>query len=240
MTFALALFLTAQLHAQTKCPPLPEGATCDRYHYHLSIWNIETLGYTEVTATRQFLSQAACEKARAEALKESALLAEFVRTTKIDTSMAPNHFGDCHCDRTQDTSSASFLDAKTRTAQLHTQQDAGWVLRERLLASRDTPGVPDHLLTLFETTPKVDRFLRETMPPRLPPTTAVRPPATLLESRVGSQAAMPAVAANLTLVPVLVPGTSPDAQQSSTPATVQPPPVPPEPHPPSVSTPRNQ
>lgn len=250
MTFALALFLTAQLHAQTKCPPLPEGATCDRYHYHLSIWNIETLGYTEVISTRQFLSQAACEKARLEALKESALLAEFVRTTKIDTSMAPNHFGDCHCDRTQDTSSASFLDAKTRTAQLRAQQDAGWSLRERLLASRDTPGVPDHLLTLFGAPPKVDRFLRETMPPRLPPTTAVRPPATLLESRVGSQAAMPAVAANLTLVPVLVPGTppqtqpaatkSPDAQQSSTPATVQPPPVPPEPHPPSASTPRNQ
>lgn len=253
-TFALTLFLTAALHAQTKCPPLPEGATCDHYHYHLSVWNIESHTYEDIAATRPFVSAAACDKARAEAVRENAVLADFIKTTKIDTSIVPNRFGDCHCDRTQETSSATFLNAKTRTAQLRAQQDAGWSLRERLLG-QNVPGVADRLNSVFGRPPAADRFFRETMPPRLPTTTSARAPAMLLESTIGSATTTPAIAASLTLVPVPAPPASPATAPQTQPAAakpptqspdVQPPAVPssvpppaPEPHPPVVA-PRNQ
>jgi hypothetical protein len=253
--FALMLFLTSALHAQTKCSPLPEGTTCDRYHYHVSVWNIESHTYDDIAATRQFVSAASCDKARGAAVRENALLADFMRTTKIDTSMVPNRFGDCHCDRTEEASSTGFLNAKTRAAQLRAQQDAAWSLRERLLG-QDVPGVTDRMNSLFGHPPASDQFLRETMPPRPPATTAVRAPATLLDSTIGSQAATPAIAASLSLVPVPAPAQSPvvplqtqpaaakppaqapDAQPPATPPPA-PPPGSPDPHPPLV-TPRNQ
>jgi hypothetical protein len=246
-TFAFALFLTVALHAQTKCPPLPEGATCDHYHYHLSVWNIESHTYEDIAATRQFVSAAACDKARGAALRENALLADFVRTTKIDTSMVPNHFGDCHCDRTEEASSTGFLNAKTRAAQLRAQQDAAWSLRERLLG-QSVPGVTEQLNSIFGHPSASDRFLRETMPPRPPATTAVRSPAVLLDSTIGSQTATPAIAASLSLVPVPAPAPSPVVPQQTQPSAAKPPaqtpdvqpPAPPPSVPPPVVTPRNQ
>ena len=166
MMFALTLLLAVPLLAQTKCPPLAEGAPCDRYHYHVAVWNIENRSYDNVAATRQFASMAACDKARGQAVRENAALSDFVKL-KIDGSMLPNRFGDCHCDRTQDPSSAAFLDAKARMLQLREQQDAAWTMRERLL-SRGVPGSGDHLNALFGAAPRLDRFLREMMPPRLP------------------------------------------------------------------------
>jgi hypothetical protein len=245
--FVLTLFLTAALHAQTKCPPLPEGATCDHYHYHVSVWNIESHTYEDIAATRQFVSAAACEKARGAAVRENAALADFIRTTKIDTSMVPNRFGDCHCDRTEEASSTGFLNAKTRAAQLRAQQDAAWSLRERLLG-QEVPGVAGHLNLLFGHPPASDRFLRETMPPRPAATTAVRAPATLLDSTIGSQTATPAIAASLSLVPVPVPAPSPVVPQQTPPPAAKPPaqtpdvqpPAPPPSVPPPVVTPRNQ
>ena len=255
VTFALTLFLTAALHAQTKCPPLPEGTTCDHYHYHLSVWNIESHTYAEVAVTRGFVSAAACDKARGAAVRENALLADFIKTTKIDTSMVPNRYGDCHCDRTSETSSPAFLNAKARTAQLRAQQDAAWSLRERLLG-QEVPGVADHLNSLFGHPLAPDRFLRETWPPRPPATTSARAPATLIESTIGSQTATPPIAASLSLVPVPAPAASPvaplpaqpaaakppaqspDAQPPVTPSPA-PPPAPAEPHPPIVTS-RNQ
>lgn len=245
--FALTLFLTVTLHAQTKCPPLPEGTTCDRYHYHVAVWSIESHTYEDIAATRVFVSAAACDKARTVAVRENALLADFMRTTKIDTSMVPNRFGDCHCDRTEDASSTGFLNAKTRAAQLRAQQDAAWSLRERLLG-QDVPGVPDRLLSLFGHPPASDRFLRETMPPRPPATTAVRVPAALLDSTIGSQTATPPIAASLSLVPVPVPAPSPVVPQQAQPTAAKPPaptpdvqpPAPPPSVPPPVVEPRNQ
>jgi len=245
--FALTLFLTAALHAQTKCPPLPEGTTCDHYHYHVSVWNIESHTYEDIATTRQFVSAAACDKTRSAALRENAALADFIRTTKIDTSMVPNRFGDCHCDRTEEASSTGFLNAKTRAAQLRAQQDAAWSLRERLLG-QDVPGVADQLNSLFGHPPVSDRFLRETMPPRPPATTSVRAPATLLDSTIGSQTATPPIAASLSLVPVPVPAPSPVVPQQTPSAAAKPPaqtpdvqpPTPPPAVPPAVVTPRNQ
>lgn len=237
--FTSMLALTAALHAQTNCPPLPEGAACDHYHYHLSVWNIESHTYEEVSVTRPFASAAVCEKARGDALRENTALADFIKTTKIDTSMMPNRFGNCHCDRTQEPSSAVFLNAKQRIAQLRVQQDAAWSLRERLLG-QNVPGVGDRLNAVFGRPPAGDRFLRDTMPPRLPAAAPARAPVTLLESTIGTSAATPAIAASLSLVPVSAPPASPAQTQPAAPKTpvqtdVQPatPPPVPEPHPPA-------
>ncbi len=221
---APALFLAAVgAFAQSKCPPLPEGAPCDHYHYHVAVWNIEARTPSDVAATARFVSLAACEKARGEAMRENTALVEFVRT--IEASMSANRFGDCHCDRTEDTSSASFLDARGRTNQLRSQQDAGWSLRERLL-SRELPGIADRLKSVFGSPPRLDRFFRETIPARVPPSTAVRPPAALLESSVGSNAPMPAIAENMSLVALPLPTAPPAPEPQVQPAATPPAPPP--------------
>jgi hypothetical protein len=246
--FAFMLILAAPLHAQTACPPVAEGAVCDHYHYHLSVWNIESHTYDEVAVTRPFVSAAACEKARVQAVRENASFAEFIKTTKIDTSMMPNRFGNCHCDRTQDPSTPAFMNAKQRIVQLRAQQDAIWSLRERLLG-QNVPGAGDRLNLLFARPAAADRFLRDTMPPRLPPTAPVRAPVTLIDSTIGSSSATPAIAASLSLVPVIAPPAAPPAAAAqSQPAVPQPaaqstlvqppnpqpaPPPNPEPHPPT-------
>ncbi|HXH38011.1 MAG TPA: hypothetical protein VNN08_05255 [Thermoanaerobaculia bacterium] len=200
------------------------------------MWNIASHTYEEIAATRQFVSAAACDKARGAAVRENAALADFIRTTKIDTSMVPNRFGDCHCDRTQETSSAAFLNATTRTAQLRAQQDAAWSLRERLLG-QNVPGVADHLNSLFGHPPAPDRFLRETLPARLLAVTSVRTPAKLLESTIGAQTSTPAIAANLSLVPVPSPVPLPAAPLTTQPAAAKPPAQPPDAQPPAASPP---
>jgi hypothetical protein len=250
----MTFFLGAALHGQTKCPPLPEGATCDHYHYHVSVWNIESHVFEDISVTRPFVSAAACDKARGEAVRENALLADFVKTTKIDTSMLPNRFGDCHCDRTQDTSSATFVDGKARTMQLRAQQDAGWSLRERLLG-QSVPGVAERLNLLFGNAPATDHFFRETMPPRLPAATSVRAPAALLETTIASRPSKSVVAAGFSLVPMpalgapaVVPSQAPPAASQPVQPPVAPPlnvPAPATPPPPSEThladgAPRNQ
>jgi hypothetical protein len=219
--FALTFFMGVALHGQTTCPPLPEGAACDHYHYHVSVWNIESHVFENISVTRPFVSAAACDKARGEAIKENALLADFVRTTKIDTSMLPNRFGDCHCDRTQDTSSATFVDAKSRVTQLRAQQDAAWALRERLLG-QSVPGVAERLSSLFGNAPATDHFFRETMPPRRPAATSVRSPAALLETTIASRPGKSVVAAGFSLVPVPALG-SPAAPPPQAPPAAAPP-----------------
>lgn len=241
-TFTSMLVLTAALHAQTNCPPLPEGAACDHYHYHLSVWNIESHTYEEIAVTRPFVSAATCEKARGDALRENTALADFIKTTKIDTSMMPNHFGNCHCDRTQEPSSPVFLNAKQRIGQLRAQQEAAWSLRERLLG-QNVAGVADRLNSLFGRPPAADHFLRDPMPPRLPAAASARAPVTLLESTIAVSTATPAIAASLSLVPVSAPPAPPAQTQSAAPKTpaqpdvqpATPPPPPPvsEPHPPA-------
>lgn len=246
--FAFMLILAARLHAQMLCPPLPEGAVCDHYHYHLSVWNIDSHTYDEIAVTRPFASAAACEKARAQASRDNASLADFIKTTKIDTSMMLNRFGICHCDRTQEPSSPAFLNAKQRIVQLRAQQDAAWSLRERLLG-QNVPGAADRLNSLFAPPAAAGRFLRDTMPPRLPAAAPVRAPVTLLDSTIGSSSAPPAIAASLSLVPVIAPPAAPPAaaappqpvvpKPAAQSPEVQPPnpqlapPPNPEPHPPA-------
>jgi len=214
------LLSAASMLAQTKCPPLPEGAACSQYHYHVGLWNIEARTFSDVATTTRFVSLAACDKARAEAMRENASLAEFVRTS-VDSSMSANRFGDCHCDRTEDAASASFLDGRSRTTQLRSQQDAAWTLRERLL-SRETPGIGDRLKNVFAPPPRWDRFLRETIPTRVPLSSVPRPAARLIESSVNPQTPMPEIAEHISLVPVPPIPAAPASQPQAQPATAPP------------------
>jgi hypothetical protein len=231
---APALFLAAAAaFPQSKCPPLPEGTPCGHYHYHVAVWNIESRTFSDIAATLRFVSMAACDKARQEAMGENTALVGFIRTS-IDSSMSGDRFGDCHCDLTDDPSSVAFLDSRARTNQLRSQQDAAWSLRERLL-SRDLPGIGDRVKNMFGPPPRLDRFFRETMPGPVPSSTAPRAPAALLESSVGSHEAMPAIAENISLVAVPVTPAPPAAQPQAPPAATTPPPTPPA-MPPSGAT----
>jgi hypothetical protein len=233
---ALFLAATAAL-AQSKCPPLPEGAPCNYYHYHVAVWNVEARTFSDIVAIAPFVSLAKCEKARQEAMRENTAMVEFIRTS-IDSSMSANRFGDCHCDRTEDRSSASFLDIRARTNQLRSQQDAAWSLRERLL-SRELPGIADLLKNVFGPPPRPDRFFRETIPARVPPSGAARPPAALLESSVGAHTPMPAIAENIALVAIPLTTAPPAPQPQAQPAATTPPAAPPSsaPAPPPAAAP---
>ena len=207
----LALPLVASLQAQTSCPPLPEGVTCSQYHYHVSVWNVDSRTYSEVAATGQFVSAAACEKSRANALRENTALVDFVRTAKIDTSMMPNRFSACHCDRTDEKGSSSYVDPNTRTMQLRTQGEAAWSLRERLL-SHDLPGATGQANILFGRSGRFDRFLRDIMPQRVASATQPRrPAASLLDSKAAAPTGATAIAANISLVAVPLPAAPPAA-----------------------------
>lgn len=239
-----AMFFIPPLLGQTKCPPLPEGVACDHYHYHVSLWNVANRAYDEVALTRQFVSMATCEAARAADLKQNQALSDFVKNTKIDTSMLPNRFSGCHCDLTQEPSSPAFLDARARLAQLRTYQDVIWSLREHLL-SRDVPATSEYVTALFDRPLKLDRFFREPFPPRTPLQSASHPPAQLLDSTLRGEGQAPPIAANLSLAPVPVPPASAKEAPQSQPAASKPagqpspvqPPAPPPPaaevHPPS-------
>jgi hypothetical protein len=204
-SWLLTILITVALRAQTKCPALPEGTVCEHYHYHVLVWQPYEHSYQEVAATRQFISRDACEKWRAEAAKQSQSIADYMKTSKIDTSMQANRLGDCHCDRTTDPSSGVFLDATARMTQLRTEQEPAWTIRERLLAS-ESPTAGAYIQLLFGKEPRLDRVFRETVPARLPEVTVPPSAAVLLDTKIGGQSEMPPIALKLSLVDISLPG----------------------------------
>lgn len=213
----LTMLMTAGLRAQTKCPALPEGTVCDHYHYHMLVWQPSERTHKEVAATRQFVSREACDKWKADAAKESQSIADYMKSSKIDSSMQADRLGDCHCDRTTDPSSGVFLDAKARMTQLRTRQDAAWSLRERLL-SKPLPPAGDYIRLLFGREPRLDRFFRESVPARLPEKAISPAAAVLLDTKIGAQSKTPPIATNQSLVEVPLPGGAVTAAAGATPA----------------------
>src|ERR1043165_346056 len=92
----LTILIAAMPRAQTKCPAPAEGTVCDHFHAHLLVWQPGERTYQEVTATRQFISPAACEKWKADSAKESQSIADYMKTAKIDSSMQADRLGECH------------------------------------------------------------------------------------------------------------------------------------------------
>jgi hypothetical protein len=215
----LSILFAASTWAQSKCPALPEGSVCDHFHYHVMIWDPSERTYSEVSDTHQFTTVETCEKAKAERAKESQSIADFMKAN-VDSSFQGNRFGDCHCDRTSDPSSGVFLDPAARIAQLRVEQDAAWTIRERLL-SNGSPQAPGYIRLLFGREIRGDRYLRETVPARVPNKVARPPAATLLDTKIGATAEAVPIAANVAFVDIPAPVAAGGSSVASTPAPTQ-------------------
>ncbi len=114
------------------CPTAPAGRPCEAYHYHVQHYRPENKQFVEILATPQFATQAACERARDARVTANLKVVEFFHGIK-QTQYPPDRYGPCHCDMTNDKSSATFLGDAQRTMQMRTAEEIRLRVRERLL-----------------------------------------------------------------------------------------------------------
>lgn len=117
------------------CPPAPAGRPCEAFHYHVQMYRPDTKGFTEIAAGPQFATQAACDRARDQAVAENAKVVDYYRTVK-EQQYPADRFGVCHCDMTLDKSSAAYLGDAQRITQLRTAEEIRMRVRERLLDNK--------------------------------------------------------------------------------------------------------
>lgn len=117
------------------CPPAPAGRPCEAFHYHVQMYRPDTKGFTEISAGPQFASQAACDRARDQAMAANAKVVDYFRTVK-EQQYPADRFGACHCDMTFDKSSATYLGDAQRMMQLRTAEEIRLRVRERLLDNK--------------------------------------------------------------------------------------------------------
>lgn len=115
------------------CPPAPAGRPCEAFHYHVQMFRPDTRAFTELYAGPRYASQAACDRAREQQVAANQKVAGFFRDVKKEERYQPDRFGTCHCDRTDEQSSATYLTPAQRTVQLRTAEDIRLRVRERLL-----------------------------------------------------------------------------------------------------------
>jgi hypothetical protein len=108
------------------------GRGCELFHYHVVLYRPDTKQHVEISATPQFATQAACERARDAKIAANGKVVEFIRTLRQQQYDA-DRYGPCHCDMTSDKSNANFLADAQRTAQLRLAEEIRLRVRERLL-----------------------------------------------------------------------------------------------------------
>ncbi|HET8772797.1 MAG TPA: hypothetical protein VFP80_03360 [Thermoanaerobaculia bacterium] len=121
------------------CPPAPAGRPCEAFHYHVQMFRPDTRAFTEVYAGPRYASQAACDRAREQQVAANQKVAGFFRDVKKEERYQPDRFGTCHCDGTEEQSSATYLTPAQRTVQLRTAEDIRLRVRERLLDEKIAP-----------------------------------------------------------------------------------------------------
>ncbi len=129
----LPIFLAAAAAAQQApllCPPAPAGRPCETFHYHVAMFRPDPRGFAELSATPDYATQAACERAREIAVAANARVVAAMRVK--DQKFEADRFGPCHCDMT------ALTDAQ-RAMQLRTAEDIRLRVRERLLDIRTLP-----------------------------------------------------------------------------------------------------
>src|SRR5690349_12861136 len=138
----LATAAAAQ-QAPLLCPPAPAGRPCDSFHYHVAVFRPDPRGFAEISATADYATQAACERARdvAVAANEKVVAAMRVKDQKFEA----DKFGPCHCDMT------ALTDAQ-REMQLRMAEDIRLRVRERLLDIRTLPDA-DVMRALYSEAP---------------------------------------------------------------------------------------
>jgi hypothetical protein len=107
------------------CPAPGAGRACDVYHFHQAMYRPDTKQFTEISATAQFATQAACERARDVRVAANAKVVEYFTRVK-QQQFATDRFGPCHCDMT------AMTDAQ-RAVQFKTAEEIRLRVRERLL-----------------------------------------------------------------------------------------------------------
>jgi hypothetical protein len=105
--------------AQTASQP-----ACDVFHYRVQLYRPDTKQRVEITATPQFATQSACERARDARVAANAKVVEFIRVKQ--PQYESDRYGPCECD-------PSALDDKQRAMQIRTAEDIRLRVRERLL-----------------------------------------------------------------------------------------------------------
>lgn len=115
------------------CPPAPAGRPCEVFHYHVQMFRPDTRAFAEIYGGPQFATQDACERARAQQVAANQKVAGFFRDVKKEERYQPDRIGSCHCDRTGDPASVTYLRDDQRTLQLRTAEEIRLRVRERLL-----------------------------------------------------------------------------------------------------------
>lgn len=237
LTFLLPLAAAAQ--SLTCVQPGVDAAECRRFHYHVRAWQLSTRTSVEVAATTGFGTRAACDKAREQAQKANLTFADQMRTAKIDGKFEADVFGDCHCDRTGDPASRSFLDDAARLRQRRALLDIMWQVRTKLLASAANPNAGRLMTTTWPRKTVFDRFLTEKLTALAPPEGGVKP-LPLLPTRIPASSSRRAIASGLQLLqldapaprvarpnaeapPPVAPATDDPLREEGTPSEVRPP-----------------
>jgi hypothetical protein len=125
---------SAQLTPLT-CPP-PAGRACEVFHYHAQMYRPDTKAFTEIFATTQFATQAACERAREQQVAANARIVDYFRNVREQQQYQPDRFGPCHCDLTGERASATYLAEPQRLMQLRNAEEIRLRVRERLLDNK--------------------------------------------------------------------------------------------------------
>ena len=200
----LVVFAGSSAAQTLKCPPLPAGATCGHYHYHYKIWMANARALEDALSFRQFVSAEACERAKAEAAGRNDVLAEIIKTEKIDGSFQPNVYGECHCDRTDEKGRPVFVDARARLAVAQRIRESQWLIRDKFL-SADKSSALETVRSLFAAESAPDRFLYQKFPVAIADDRTASAAVPLADTHIGERSQTGEVAPAAVLVDVAPP-----------------------------------
>ena len=132
---AMLPLASAALGQKLECAPAaaPLAQPCETFHYHVLMYRPDTRGFAEISATPQFASASACERARAAAIRTNLAIVDFFKRVRNEQQYEPDRFGTCHCDMTIEKSSPNFLTDASRIAQIRLAEDIRLHVREHLL-----------------------------------------------------------------------------------------------------------
>jgi hypothetical protein len=102
---------------------------CEGFHYHVALYRPDTKQHVEISATPQYATQTACERARELKMAASAKVTEFFRGIK-QQQYEGDRYGPCHCDMTTDTA--------VRMQQMRLAEEIRLRVRERLMDNKLT------------------------------------------------------------------------------------------------------
>ncbi len=116
-----------------------DPANCAVVHYHVRMYRPDTKTSVELTGVNRFASRGACESALAVERARNTAAVDFLKKNEPRLQYQADQFGACHCDMTQTTTSANYLDDAKRAAERRVQLDILAKVRLRLLDSDALP-----------------------------------------------------------------------------------------------------